>query len=602
MTVTATFAVELKDETSGAANAAASSLVRLKSKIDDDVKALRDMQAALRNLKGGTATSAKAFNELKDRIAAQKAAIAASQSRYLQLGGSFQKVEEKAMGFAEKFGQVTSAMQASGGVVGALGAGLAGLAPLLANPVVIVGALVAAFVGLSLVVGSATVAMLRFAIVESDLRRSQALHIEGLNTLRRSYGLATASVSEYMAAIDRASDSTNVGRDVLEDYTRSLSRAGLRGDALTQAVEAMGMAAMVQGERGANRFRALAMQTRLAGGSVVELAEQYRNRLGPIAQRMMLALPNQTDRWRRSLARVFSGLNTDRLLGALDQVLSLFSQSTASGRALTAMVNGILQPLLDDLAVVGPIARRFFQGMVIGALVLTIAILSVRNALRDTFGFSSLGGIDGLTMGLAAGVIVFSLLAAAAGAAALMFGVLALAIGAVVVGLLIIPAMLLTLGIVIGRALAHAVQWFRATDFRALGAGMIDGLLLGMRERRDAMVSAVQGLASDATTAFREAMGIHSPSRVFAELGGHITSGLTEGITAGEGGVNDAVSSLVEVPTASGRGAGGSGSVVLNFGDIVINGGGENARENALSFRDELASLLEGVSISMGAS
>lgn len=601
MTVTATFAVELQDETSGAANAAASSLVKLKAKIDDDVKALREMQSAMRNLKGGTSTNVAAFRELRDRIAASKASIASAQSRFVELGGTFGKTAAQSVKLASAMGpaELGAALGQSGGAVATFGGMLSRLGPLLTNPIVLIGALVGSLLALAAAGGVALVSLLRLAVVESDARRSEQLRLEGLNTLRRAYGRTTASVNEYMSALDRASDSTNVSRSTLEGFTRSLARTGLHGAALTDSVEAMGMAMMVQGPRGASRFHALAIQARLAGRSVADVAAAYRNRLGPIARRIMLSLPNQTERFHRSLSKIFSGLNTDKFLGALDTVLSLFSQSTSTGRALKAIVESIFQPLIDSTEVLGPIVKRFFQGMVIGALLVTIAFLKVRNALRDAFGGSDLlANVDGLQVALVAGVATFFLFAAAVGLAAIALGGLVVAMGLFISGMLLIPAAIAAAGLAIGVALGAIVDWFSSTDFSALASGMIAGLVSGLVRGRDAIVAAVRGLASAASDTFRETLGIHSPSRVFADFGSNISGGVSEGIDAGRPSVGDSVSGLVDVPTGGGLG----GATTISIGDVNVQAGGtSNPRELAVAFRDELASLLEGVSIEMGA-
>jgi len=96
--VTATFAMELQDQTSDPAMSAADALEKLKGKIADDVAALKAMNQAMRNLKGGTTTNVAAFRELRDQIAAQKASIASAQSAFIQLGGSFREMKEEASG------------------------------------------------------------------------------------------------------------------------------------------------------------------------------------------------------------------------------------------------------------------------------------------------------------------------------------------------------------------------------------------------------------------------------------------------------------------------------------------------------------------------
>ena len=143
---TATFAVKLEDETSGAANAAANSLESLKTKINEDVRALREMQKAMRNLKGGTSTSKKAFDELKDKVAAQKASIQSAQAKYVELGGTFGKTAPKIKQAAASTDQLSGAMLGAGGPLGSLSGGLAKLGPLLANPITLAIALSAAMI------------------------------------------------------------------------------------------------------------------------------------------------------------------------------------------------------------------------------------------------------------------------------------------------------------------------------------------------------------------------------------------------------------------------------------------------------------------------
>lgn len=64
----------------------------------------------------------------------------------------------------------------------------------------------------------------------------------------------------------------------------------------------------------------------------------------------------------------------------------------------------------------------------------------------------------------------------------------------------------------------------------AIGGQIIDGLLQGMRQRWAALKEAVSGIASGIADTVRGALGIRSPSRVFAELGGHLMGGLQLGI------------------------------------------------------------------------
>ena len=55
----------------------------------------------------------------------------------------------------------------------------------------------------------------------------------------------------------------------------------------------------------------------------------------------------------------------------------------------------------------------------------------------------------------------------------------------------------------------------------------------GIRDNMSSASNSLQALADDMVTRFKQALGIHSPSRVFQELGGYVIAGLTKGLTGG---------------------------------------------------------------------
>ncbi len=68
--------------------------------------------------------------------------------------------------------------------------------------------------------------------------------------------------------------------------------------------------------------------------------------------------------------------------------------------------------------------------------------------------------------------------------------------------------------------------------FKSLGSMIIDGLLGGLSEKMGALKSRITGIAGSVTGWFKDKMGIHSPSRVFAQLGGYTVDGLNQGLDA----------------------------------------------------------------------
>ena len=71
--------------------------------------------------------------------------------------------------------------------------------------------------------------------------------------------------------------------------------------------------------------------------------------------------------------------------------------------------------------------------------------------------------------------------------------------------------------------------------FRTFGSQIIQGLVNGITGRLSAVKGAVVGAAQATIGWFKQKLGIHSPSRVFAGLGGFLMAGLEQGIAAGAG-------------------------------------------------------------------
>jgi hypothetical protein len=597
----AEFAIELQDQMSGPAATAARALENLKSKINADRKALADMQAAMRNLKGGTGAAASAMNELKDRMAAQKASLASAQAQYVQLGGVFGATTPKAMQTVSAFEELAGVARGLPGPLGAMGGQLAALGSFAAVGAAAVAAVAVAMGALVGATMAATAALLRYGVAQADVPRNELLRLESLTTLRRHSMLGAGNATEMQNAIDRVSDATAAGRGDLERYTSQLYRMGLRGANLTSALEGMAVAGSVQGDEGARRFAGMAAGIARTGGEVSNLTRMYQDRLGPIARRQMLSIGVQTQRLHENLDRLFSGLRIETLLQGIASIARLFSQSTESGRALKAVTESLLQPLIDFAA--GPVARfmrEFFLGMVFGALRVENALLRLRLWFRETFGPGSIfESIDTDMLAFKLGGALLMTFAIVVGVAALSF----LALGAAILAVVWVfaeanAAMKSFFSMLVGLHLT-AFQAIQSLDWRGLGASIVQGLIDGLRSGASAVATTVMGLADVVRGTFADALDIRSPSRVFAELGRNVSEGLTLGIEAGAPAASSAAAGLVEVPSAGASGAGAGRSITI--GELHIHSGSDDPREHARSFADELAALFEGAAVTMGA-
>ena len=99
-----------------------------------------------------------------------------------------------------------------------------------------------------------------------------------------------------------------------------------------------------------------------------------------------------------------------------------------------------------------------------------------------------------------------------------------------------------------------------------MGANIINGIVQGVKDGVGALTSAITGAARDALAAAKSALGISSPSRVFADVvGAMIPAGIAQGIVDNMGPLHTVMNDLsglassVRMPGLPGLGGGGAG-------------------------------------------
>ncbi|RXJ70662.1 hypothetical protein CS022_22620 [Veronia nyctiphanis] len=79
------------------------------------------------------------------------------------------------------------------------------------------------------------------------------------------------------------------------------------------------------------------------------------------------------------------------------------------------------------------------------------------------------------------------------------------------------------------------LDWFGITlptSFNEMGGNLIDGMVSGITDKLSTAKETVTDTALSIVDWFKETLDIHSPSRVFAEMGGFISQGVGKGISA----------------------------------------------------------------------
>ena len=86
-----------------------------------------------------------------------------------------------------------------------------------------------------------------------------------------------------------------------------------------------------------------------------------------------------------------------------------------------------------------------------------------------------------------------------------------------------------------------------------IGKNLIQGLIDGVNNMIETAKNAVANVGNAVIDKVKNVLGIHSPSTVFAEIGGYIDQGLANGITGSLGYVNDAMNKLVDATKLKGE-------------------------------------------------
>lgn len=104
------------------------------------------------------------------------------------------------------------------------------------------------------------------------------------------------------------------------------------------------------------------------------------------------------------------------------------------------------------------------------------------------------------------------------------------------------------------QAFAAVLQWFGIdipSKFSEFGSNLIAGLVNGITSGLGAVQAAITNVASSTVGWFKEKLGIHSPSRVFGELGGFITQGAAIGMEGEQGRIAKAAVGLATLAATS---------------------------------------------------
>jgi hypothetical protein len=452
----------------------------------------------------------------------------------------------------------------------------------------------AAAVALTTVLVAGLVALGKWIVTSQDAARSMSL-------VREAATGSAANAKALGEQIDALGDKVPTSKEALNALAVDLSRAGVQGQALVDTFNAVGQAASAMGDQAGSTLRGLVERGRISqvfsvspqelqgtGVAFDDLAKEIaakmkvgvndaraalfegrvkladgaaamraavEKKFGDINLRKMLTLGGLAETVRKKLAGLSAGVDIERGLRPLGKLVGLLDESSFVGSTLKRTVTAIGTGMVDAFEKSVPMVEKFIKGLIIGGLQVYVAYLKVKKAVGGAFGDVSLfKNLDMVQLGVTTAK------------AAIVGLTVALGLMAAVTVVAFAPF------VFVGKHLAKLAAGFvdlvkviASIDWSGSARAMIDGLVRGLTEGASRVAGAVGAIAEDVKTRFKNALGIRSPSKVFAEYGENITAGLEKGVDAGSPDAQAAVSGIVGAPKAGGAGLGGGGGGSFQF-------------------------------------
>lgn len=547
------------------------------------VGAAGEARAALQNQEDSIRELAGSLEEL--RAAEEGAAAAAEENAEGQrdlkaglkgLGGPLGEVISLQEDLSDAWSGLVTQMGGPGAA--ALGIAAAGLAMLAAAAI------------------AAAASFTQLAISQANQARDARLSLEAI--------LGTESAARLMSdAFGGIISETGATSARLAELTQSLKEAGVP---LTQMPKALRALAIQEAAIGTDGTQGLIDAFKEGKKSVGELSKEIEGKFGDVVKKRVLGLDQQMTILGEHFSSLFDGINIEPILEGFARLVGLLDSNSESGRAIKAVFEAMFEPLGGAEAIFIGI-ERFLLGMEIGAMKVAIGIKRIAKELGfDTSGMQSVVDLADL------GAVAIYALAAAVGAVVAALGVMAAIVAAPFVSLYngINAAIVVFDGLAsaatsiasqVTEALDGIVSWFRGVDLAAMGSQMIAGLVSGIKSGAGAVIEALGGIVDSAVNAAKQKLGIASPSRVMAEIGGYTAEGFTVGVDDGAADAQASMEALVAPPDPAVAGIGGGKGGGLDFtGATFVFHGVADAEQATVRFEEMLVGLLEGQLLQAG--
>ena len=598
-----------------AANMAAKAVERAGSKgaVDPELTAnAHRADAALQ----GYAHTLKSLEQNAAAATKGEAAFATQLANVKKLAGH---VDKTLAGSAEATEKLRGGLQSVPGPIGKIGSAL--LAPVQgfqklsaqmgsSNALMLLAGTAAAgavvgIVALTAALIAGTIAIAAWAVGLADSNRNAKLNKEAAEAL-------VPGLVELRGDFAAIGKETGASGAEMRAWVKQLDAAKVKAEDLPGALRAVALSSAALGQEGVGEFFD---QLKASKGAVGELSASVSNKLGGIVAKQMRGLDAQAKAFKGNISSLFGGLNIDPVLAGLERLVGLFDQTTVAGQTIKFLFESVFQPLIDQADKAALVVEAFVVGFLIGLTKLYIAIKPAIKAVSEFLGFKDTSLIDTLDFAKTAGELIAPVFVGIVG----IFGLLAVAVGlaiAPVVALSAAAYALIGAVVAVGAAVLggfmsawQAVkEFFAGLDLAKIGADMMAGLALGISNAAGAVLGAITGVVGDAIGTAKSLLETHSPSKVFAEIGGYTGEGFAQGVEDSSADAQAAMTDMVDPAPAAAKagarvpaGGGSSGKGGANFAGAQFTFNGVEGAEDAISrFRELLTLAQEGDLAALG--
>lgn len=551
MSNTAQLAVTLESgDVVSSAEVAARALEDLQSQMTSDIKEAATLQKQLRNLGKETVVNANEFKALKDAIDAKKKSTSDAQLDVLKLGNAFKQTKKPTSDMRSTLQNFGKEAKDLGGPLGQVFGRMEQLSKFAQTGAARVVLMTGAVVGLAVAAayGAKKIFDASFDVYEAS--EKQAIALQGVMAAAGSKDL----IKDAAALGDMIKEVTHNSAASKEEVTglaAQLAKAGLKGNALKEALEAATIAQVTQGSEGASAYVTQATALKDNQKGLAKLATMYKDNLGGAAEKAMLSTDALAKRLSENVDGMFSGVDFTPLQKSKKQFIELFNESSEIGKAIKSVFQTVSQGIADSLTWLIKKATGYVLDWEIGLVEIQIAYYDLKIAVKE----------------FAADFVV---------------------------GYQIISEKIEKFGAKLYDTVQDVKKWWKELDFVQIGFSIVDGLVQGIAKGGAAIKKAVMELGSLAKDAFKEALGIHSPSKEFAKLGLQLPKGLEAGIDQGQSSLDQKVRGIVAPMSATPTSNDNSRSSVVNYFTISVNASGNE--EAVSTLEAQLTEMLTRVS------